>query len=144
MIKDIKDILITVVASGAVFSFLQFLITRFDNKKSVEKLFSEKIKDISTEIKEVKTELSKEIQGVSDRLEEHRAVLARTHILRFADELAVRKHSKEYFGQQLQDIKTYELYCAEHPEFQNEMAKMSIDFIREEYERLYLNHNDTD
>lgn len=140
----IKEIIITVLLSGAFYSFLQFLITRFDNKKNMEKLFNEKIDGVSAEVKEFKAELSKEVKGVSDRFEEHRAVLARTHILRFADELTVRKHSKEYFGQQLQDIKTYELYCNAHPNFQNEMAKMSIDFIRAEYERLYLNRHDTD
>lgn len=142
--NDMKDIAITVIASGAVFSFIQYLLNRHDNKKNVEKKLGGKIDGISEEVKAVKSELSKEIKGVSDRLEEHRAVLARTHILRFADELTIRKHSKEYFGQQLQDIKTYETYCDEHPDFQNEMAKLSIKFIREEYERLYLTHDQSD
>ena len=142
MSDGIKDIIVTVLLSGAFFSFLQFLITRWDNKKNIQKELVGKIDKVSEDVKEVKSELSKEVKGVSDRLEEHRAVLARTHILRFADEHTVRKHSKEYFEQQLQDIKTYETYCNEHPNFQNEMAKMSIDFIREEYKRLYLNRND--
>ena len=149
MIEDVKDILVTVVASGAFFSFLQFIITRFDNKKGIEKRLTAKIdtvkEDVQTvknDVKNVEVNLSKEVKGVSERLEEHRAVLARTHILRFADELTVRKHSKEYFEQQLQDIKTYETYCFNHPNFQNEMAQMSVDFIREEYRRLYLNPND--
>ena len=143
MIKDVKDIIIAVVASGAFFSFLQFLITRFDNKKNIEKLFSDKIKDVSTDIRDVKTELSKEVKGVSDRLEEHRAVLARTHILRFADELRTGKHSKEYFLQQLQDIKTYDQYCKAHPDFENNLTTMSSEYIQEEYKRIYLS-NDTD
>lgn len=140
--KSIGDIILTVILSGAFFSFLQFLITRYDNKKGIEKRITANIDATKEEIKDVKAELSKEIKGVSERFEEHRAVLARTHILRFADELTIRKHSKEYFDQQLQDIKTYETYCTVHPDFQNEMAKMSIDFIREEYKRLYLNHSD--
>lgn len=140
--KSIGNIILTVVLSGAFFSFLQFLITRYDNKKGSEKRITASIDTVKEEIKEVKAELSREVKGVSERLEEHRAVLARTHILRFADELTIRKHSKEYFDQQLQDIKTYETYCVAHPDFQNEMAKMSIDFIREEYKRLYLNRND--
>ena len=115
MIEDVKDILVTVVASGAFFSFLQFIITRFDNKKGIEKRLTAKIDTVKEDVQTVKNDVN---------------------------ELTVRKHSKEYFEQQLQDIKTYETYCFNHPNFQNEMAQMSVDFIREEYRRLYLNPND--
>lgn len=152
--SDIKDIVIAIIASGAFFSFLQYLITRRDNKKNIkgeiEKKMDEGFKEVKAEISGVKTEVKAEINevktevnGVSERLEEHKAILARTHILRFADELQTGTHSKEYFQQQLKDIKTYNTYCDTHPDFENNLTTMSSKFIQEEYERLYLVHNDT-
>lgn len=121
MNKDIKDIIVTVLLSGAFYSFLQFLITRFDNKRGMEK----------------------QIKQLFDQRTEDRAVLARTHILRFADELRNGiQHSEDYFRQQLLDCDTYEHYCNEHPDFANGLTKMSTEYIREEYKQQYLN-NDT-
>lgn len=121
MNKDIKDIIVTVLLSGAFYSFLQFLITRFDNKRGMEK----------------------QIRQLFDQRNEDRAVLARTHILRFADELRNGiQHSEDYFRQQLLDCDTYEHYCNEHPAFANGLTKMSTEYIREEYKQQYLN-NDT-
>lgn len=130
--SDMKDIVITVVASGAFFSFAQFLLTRWDNKKGTEKRLTTKIDEVANDV-----------NRLSDRLEEHKATLARTHILRFADELRSGTHSQEYFQQQLQDIDTYDAYCKAHPEFRNNLTKMSSEFIRDEYRKHYLN-NGTD
>lgn len=117
----------TIITSGAFFSFIQFIVTRADTKKGLEK----KIDHVSEEVK-----------GVSDRLEEHKAILARTHILRFSDELRQGTHSREYFEQQLQDIDTYDRYCEEHPAFANHRTRMASEFIREQYKIHYLNHDD--
>jgi len=139
--NNIKEIIVTVLLSGALFSFLQFLITRNDNKKNIkgeiEKKMDEGFKEIKADVRDVKAD----VRVVSERLEEHKATLARTHILRFADELRTGSHSKEYFEQQLQDIDTYNNYCSTHPKFVNEMAKMAIRVIRKRYEETY---NDTD
>ena len=143
MNNDVKDILITVLASGALFSFLQFLLNRYDNKKNVEKKLSKQINDVKTEVKAEVNEVKAEVKDVKNGLEEHKATLARTHILRFADELQTGTHSKEYFEQQLKDIDTYNDYCKAHPNFANGLTKMASKFIQEEYERLYLKHNDT-
>ena len=145
MNKDIKDILITILASGAIFSFLQFLLNRYDNKKNVAKVLGKQIKEVKDEVKDVKTELSKDIKDVSNGLEEHKATLARTHILRFADELRNGQiHSDEYFKQQILDIDTYDNYCDTHPEFANGLTRMASDFIREEYRQHYLSNDGTD
>ena len=143
MINGIKDIIATVLLSGAFYSFLQFLITRFDNKKGMEKVLKREIAEVKADVRETKTELSNEIKSVSNGLEEHKATLARTHILRFADELRNGQiHSDEYFRQQILDIDIYDAYCAAHPEFANGLTKMASDFIREEYRKHYL-INDT-
>lgn len=153
-VKDVLQLTVTILTSGALFSFLQYLLNRHDNKKNVrgeiEKKIDEGFKEVKAEFKAEMNEVKNEVKdvkadvgGVSERLAEHEAITARTHILRFADELQTGTHSKEYFQQQLKDIKTYKTYCDTHPDFENNLTTMSSKFIQEEYERLYLIHNDT-
>ena len=137
MKEIVFTLVLTILGSGALFTFIQFLIQRHDTKKNIEakidanqQALSEKIDNVSGEVKEV-----------SEQLAEHKAVLARTHILRFADELRTGTHSREYFEQQLQDIDTYNRYCDVHPDFANGLTKMASQFIKDEYRRLYLNHD---
>ena len=112
-----KDVIIAIICSGAFFTFLQFLITRYDTKKSLEK----------------------RIDALSNMVEENKAILARTHILRFADELRNGvTHSEEYFKQQLSDCDTYDRYCRAHPDFSNGLTVMSSEFIKEQFEKEYL------
>lgn len=63
--EALSTLIITIITSGAVFSFAQFIITRWDNKKNIEK----------------------KIDDLSDKVDHNAAVLARTHILRFSDEI---------------------------------------------------------
>lgn len=133
-----KEIVIAILGAGAligaILSFLQFIITRQDNKKNIEKKLNDKIDSVADDVKEV----SDGVKLVSERLEEHKATLARTHILRFADELRIGTHSKEYFEQQLLDIDTYTAYCENHPNFANGLTKMASEYIKDEYKRQYL------
>ena len=64
-----NEIIIAVLASGAVFSFIQFLITLAFSRKDKTK------------------EIAEKIDALSDRIVANQAILARTHILRFSDEL---------------------------------------------------------
>lgn len=110
----IAAIVIAIIGSG----FIQFIINRWDNKKN----------------------LAKKIDSLSEDFQEHKAVLARTHILRFADESRNGiDHSKEYFQQQILDIDTYNNYCETHPEFANGLTVMASEYIKEEYKKKYLN-----
>lgn len=78
-----------------------------------------------------------DITKISEKVDENAAVLARTHILRFNDELINGvDHTQEYFRQQLQDIDTYERYCDQHPGFKNTYATMAINNIKSTYDRL--------
>ena len=63
------EIIAAVLASGAVFSFVQFLITFGFSRRDHTK------------------ELESKIDKLSERIDENAAILARTHILRFSDEL---------------------------------------------------------
>lgn len=113
-----KDIILILV-SGGLFSFIQFFITfgfsRADKTKEVEK----------------------KIDALTERVAENQAILARTHILRFSDELKNGiDHSKEYFRQQLDDCDTYEKFCESHPDFKNSYTLIANQHIKETYERL--------
>ena len=93
--------------------------------------------EVMTEVKGIKAEQAK----ASEEAAKQWAILARTHILRFDDELYNGvKHSKEYFMQQLADIDTYEDYCQKHPDFRNSSAMIAIEHIKQTYARCLAEH----
>ena len=86
--------------------------------------------------------ISDKVDKLEKKSEEKEAVQARTHILRFADELYNgEKHSKDYFDDILGDCDMYEKYCEHHPGFTNNRTKMSANLIKETYARLLEEHN---
>lgn len=114
-----SEIIIAALTSGAVFSFIQFLITL---------AFSRKDKT---------NEIAEKLEALANQVDENQAILARTHILRFSDEIRNGvKHSNEYFRQQLDDCDTYERYCEKHPDFKNSYTMIANKHIKETYERL--------
>lgn len=114
---------VAIVTASAIWDFVKFLITRKDStKKTLE-------------------EVNKSIEALYAKVDENQAILARTHILRFDDELLNDvKHSKEYFSQTLQDIDVYEAYSAAHPKFKNSFATAAINHIRKTYDELLEKH----
>lgn len=124
-------LLLTTIAGGtmggALVGLIQFLIQRKDEKDG-------KYADILNAI----SKLTEEVQDIRHDQRERDAVLARTHILRFNDELYNNiHHTREYFDQTIDDIKTYEKFCEENPEFVNGRTEQAARFIRDAYERLY-------
>ena len=124
MPESVLIALVSLLSATAVWDFVKFLINRKDDTKA--------------QIGEVK----KSINKLGERIDENQAVLARTHILRFDDELLNDiKHSKEYFSQTLQDIDVYEAFCVDHPNFKNSYATAAINHIRSTYDDLLKKHN---
>lgn len=90
------------------------------------------------EIEYVKDDVKKingKINNMGYRLEEHRAIEARRAILQFGDEVSHgQNHSRDHFKQILTtDITFYNQYCLEHPEFKNDMTKITSERIEEDY-----------
>lgn len=115
------------LGSQAFFGFLQFivqfLVTRNDMKKTIVK----------------------RIDAVEQNQERNQAILARTHILRFADDLRNHGsdyHSEEYYRQQILDCDTYDFYCEQHPNFSNGLTVMASAFIKREFEKKFLSGGD--
>lgn len=110
---------VAIVTASAIWDFIKFLINRKDGENK--------------ELKGIKSA----IETLSDKVDRNQAILARTHILRFDDELINGiDHSKEYFSQQLQDIDTYEAYCKLHPDFKNNYAVIASEHIKKVYAEL--------
>ncbi len=85
--------------------------------------------------------VSNKVDDLSVKVDKNQAILARTHILRFSDELKNNIiHSEEYFRQQLDDCDTYEKYCETHPEFINSYTQMANKHIKETYQKLLSEH----
>lgn len=114
-----EEIILAIIGSGALFSFIQYLIALFFSRKDKSK------------------EIEKKIDNLADKVDRNQAVLARTHILRFSDELKNGiEHSAEYFRQQLDDCDTYDAFCRSHPDFKNSYTEIANKHIKETFERL--------
>lgn len=119
----LTEILIAVFASSGFWAVVQYLIQRKDGKQ----------KQLD--------EICDKLNQLSERMATNMATSARTHILRFSDELSNGgHHSQEYFRQILDDIDTYEEFCANHPKFRNSYAVMASDHIRTTYQKLLERH----
>lgn len=117
----------SLLLGGGMLAFMQFLITRHDNKH-------DKFKGVYEAI----DALSKQVKAIADKADERNAVAARVRILRFADEMMDnRKHSKDSWDQAMSDITTYNQYCGSHPDFKNDQTATTVEYLRKNYaERL--------
>lgn len=119
---NVITIIVAVIGSGAVFGFLQFIIQFLVTRNDMKNNFGKRLDDLNAKV---------------DR---NQAILARTHILRFADEIrnhGSKYHSEESYRQQLLDIDTYENYCKENPSFSNGLTVIASEFIKKEFIKLF-------
>lgn len=71
-----------------------------------------------------------------------KANAARKRILRFGDALSQQNlHTRELWDDILDDITQYEHYCASHPEYLNDKAKLTIEHIRDTYRECLDNNH---
>ena len=113
-------IIIAVIGSNAVFGFLQFIIQFLVQRNDMRQSFGKGLEDLNAKV---------------DR---NQAILARTHILRFADDLRNGvHHSEEYFRQQMLDCDTYDAYCRDNPDFSNGLTVIASKYIKDEFIKHY-------
>lgn len=91
----------------------------------------DKVKTLTTKVDQIKADD-----------DEQWASLSRTHILRFGDEILHGvEHSKEHYDQILLDISKYEKYCANHPNYMNNIANATIKHIKDTYQKCLEKNN---
>ncbi len=138
----ILTIVLSIIGSSAVFSFLQFLITRKDKKDDQFNQILSKMDDMDTRVEDGFSAVDTDMKKLRYDLERTTATTARVRILRASDEISHKmRHSKEWFDQLNDDINYYETYCKDHPEFVNNKAKHAIDNIDGAYSKA-LKDND--
>lgn len=121
---------LNILLGGGILAFIQWAVDKWSlwrgkNDKTADAIES----------------LSEKIECLKDTMDKRDAILARTHILRFNDELINGvEHSHEYFCQTLDDLKTYDDFCATHPEFSNGRTMQAAENIKRTYERLFDSH----
>lgn len=138
-------ILVAVVGSGALFGFIQFMISRHDSKKKEEKEAQEAekknevleaVKALTSKIDANRKEADERFNAIEERMAEERATNARIRILNYSDEIMHGVlHSEESFNQILDDITQYENYCDKHPNYTNARAKLAVANINKVYEK---------
>lgn len=97
---------------------------------------------INGEVLDKVEKLSDDLQALRAVSEEREAKAARARVLRFGDEVYQgTMHSKEHFDQTLDDITEYEQYCASHPDFKNGKTAITVQNIRETYQRRLEKHD---
>ena len=113
--SDKGEMIVAVIVAILSSGLIQFFFSRKDKGKEIEK----------------------KLDALSDKVDMNQAILARTHILRFSDEIKNGMiHSPEYWRQQLDDCDTYASFCESHPKFKNSYAVEADTHIRETYREL--------
>ena len=136
---------IGILLGGGILTFIQFLISRSDNKDEKENEVLKKLDENKGDIQETQKEIKsvwKFIKDMNNEINERElkrdAMSARNHILRFNDELIENKdHSHEYFLNILDDIRDYDEYCETHPNFPNGRTIQASENIKKTYNRLF-------
>ena len=147
MSQQHSELIVTIVglliASQFFWEFLKWLIDW------IGRTITGKEKVTLTEVSEKLDTQAKDISALKDNVSNMRdeetvkdAQAARRRILRFNDELLRNvDHSKEYFDDILEDIKTYDEYCQANPKFKNGKAAMAEENIVKCYRNCMDKHN---
>ena len=128
---DILTSIVSILVGGGILAFIQFLITRHDNKH-----------DHLQGVKDAIKVLSDKVDAFGQKSDARYAISVRVRILRFRDEmLAGQNHTHDSFQQVLSDIDDYEGYCESHPEFRNNQTQVTIEHIKSNYRERLEKHD---
>lgn len=139
---DVLTGVVSVLIGGGVLAFIQFLITRSDQKKDKDSAVLKAINDLRVNMDERFHQLDKKVDMVDAKGDERAAVIARVRILRFADEMQVgQQHSKDSWDQVMADITDYNAYCGSHEGFRNGQTGATVEYITEQYKTRLEKHD---
>lgn len=116
------------------------------NRKKTDASIRETNEAVRQQVSTIQTTLNAHIREDED----DKARNQRYRILRFYDEMCEhRRHSESHFEDILDDIDSYERYCARHPDFRNARGKVAMDTIKATYADIkqrgaFLSHERTD
>lgn len=138
----VLTIVLSLIGSSALFTFIQFLITRRDKNNGQFKQVVSRIDDMDKRVEAGFETMNLEVKTLRQDMERTSATTARVRILRASDEISHKmRHSKEWFDQLNDDINFYQNYCKKDPDFINNKANHAIDNINEVYAKA-LKDND--
>lgn len=138
----VLTIALSLIGSSALFTFIQFLITRRDKNNGQFKQVVSRIEDMNKRVEAGFETMNSEVKTLRQDMERTSATTARVRILRASDEISHKmRHSKEWFDQLNDDINFYQNYCKNNPDFINNKAKHAVDNINEVYGKA-LKDND--
>ena len=90
------------------------------------------IKDLKSDLDDLREDYDK----LREDTEKRNIIHVRVRILRFGEEVKNGvDHSKESYDQALEDIDTYEKYCASHPKFVNNKTARTKKLIIASYDK---------
>ena len=110
--------------------------------KAINGELMEKVEKLEQNFDSKVDSLEQKIEKMDQEDKLQRAKDARTRVLRFGDELIHDvRHTKEHFDDVLRDITEYEIYCDEHPKFENDQMHITAEHIKETYHRCLKEHS---
>lgn len=122
----VTTIILGMLGSGALFGFIQFLISRHDDKTGKAAQLQSAVDRIASDLASLREEFNR-----------GRAVSARIRILSAADEISHgAEHSREWWDQVIDDAGLYEKYCDGHPDFKNKKAVHAKELLDRVYAEL--------
>ena len=129
---ELLTLVLACIAAPGFWEVIKKLIDAMSGRKRVTlDEISEKLDDQRKDLDKLKNEYTR-MQG-EEALKDVQS--ARRRILRFNDELLRgEEHSKEYFDDVLEDLKTYDGYVSSHPNFLNGKTEMAEKNIKRCYE----------
>ena len=135
-LKDIVDLTIEhknyiIIIILVAMSLIQFTPIKFNPWSW---LFSTIGKALNKDLIDDIADLKKNVESLEYRFNEKSAIDCRARIIRFGDEVSHGvSHSRDNFQMIMHDITQYNQYCIEHPEFINNMTKITSERIEEDY-----------
>lgn len=133
----VLKIALAILGSTAVWQTVTWFVDRYDKRKTSKEDIFKEVEKVNEEVKKI----GGKVDSLALKVDENQAILSRTHILRFSDEIRNGvTHSNDYWRQQMQDCDTYERFCQEHPDFKNNYTDLANRYIKDTYEELLKEH----